>query len=141
MPQLESPICPCYAGRVGSRKAKAIPSCCNSRICNEELYWLCTWVYIADLPKKGCKVSLCPLCCDAQMCLTFTVLLPVIMPKDVIVSPSFWSSGIAQLLREEKCLTCSSALLGPHPEHAVPWCSLTTASPLWAVHLSLLAPG
>lgn len=119
MPQPESPICPCHAARVGSRKAKAIPSCCNSKICNEELYLPCTWVYILLIYLKRTP---CP-CAVMQMCLTFTVLLhwsgSVLMPKDVIVPPCFWSSGIAQVLGEEKCLTCNSALLGLHQEHAV----------------------
>lgn len=54
----------------------------------------------------------------------------VLMPREVIVAPSSWSSGIAQLLGEEKCLACNSAVLGPHHKHAGSWTSLTAASPL-----------
>lgn len=67
------------------------------------------------------------------MCLTFT-LLPVIWEhahaQGYNCTPSFWRSGIAQLLGEEICLTRYSALLGPHHTQAGSQSSLTAARPL-----------
>lgn len=134
MPQLESPICPCHASQGRQQEGQDLPSCCNSRICNKEIYWLCTWVYTALIYLKRAQVSPCP-CAVMQRCVLHSLCYSqwcgsVLMPREVIVAPSSWSSGIAQLLGEEKCLACNSAVLGPHHKHAGSWTSLTAASPL-----------
>lgn len=99
MPQLESPICPCHAARVASRKAKAIPSCCNSKIYHRVPPALHMGLYNTDLPKKGSKMSACS-CALMQRCVSHSPCYShwsgsVLMPRDVIVTPSFWSSGTA----------------------------------------------
>lgn len=73
------------------------------------------------------------LCSYAEMCLTFTVLLPVIW-EHAHAQGRNCNPKLLELRNDvavrRKMSYCNSALLAPHHKHAGSWSSLIAASPL-----------